>query len=663
MNIALFTDTYLPDINGVVTSIHTLRLALEKEGNTVYIVTTNQSISKTSFEDNVLRLPGLELRGLYGYRMSSPLHLSVMNNEIRKMELDVIHAHTEFGIGLFARICARILSVPLVSTYHTTYEDYTHYVNRLDIDFVDDIARNAVSRLSRLYVDSGQCVIAPSLKTEEMLRSYHIRSEIFVIPTGLELQKFDRSNTSAERIAEIREECGIGEGKMLLFLGRIAHEKSVGVLIEAMEYARADNASLKLVIIGDGPDLNEMKTLTEKKGLQDYVYFGGRKEASEVPAYYHAADIFASASMTETQGLTYIESLASSTVVCASDARVVEGLVIEDSTGYIFNDSRELYEKVVRHLSKPPAQQEEMAENALKLSETYDSRIFAGRVTEAYETAIRKYQGLLVIDKVRLKNDYVELFLESENLSVKVVACAEDYYNLGLRKNKPLTHEEYNYLLSQQDKVFAYDACVKKISVKDRTTREIRDYINSRFELNTAQTEEIISLLSEKKLLDDYRYAEEQFSYLSGLLNSYRSIRNKLLKKGVSRKIVEEVMEDEDYAREYENASEIAGKYVNGLHKMSVNMKKQKVKQKLYRDGFSAEVINDVVGNMEFVYDELQQNQILKDLYRKSYKRYSRKYQGHELRNSIYRYLVSQGFNHDRVYMIMSESEWDENEN
>ena len=662
MNIALFTDTYIPDINGVVSSIHTLRLALEENGHTVYVITTNRSITKTSFEDNILRLPGMELRGLYGYRMSSPLHLAVLNNEIKKMELDIIHVHTEFGIGLFARICSRLLSVPLVSTYHTTYEDYTHYVNRLDIEFVDDIAKNAVSRLSKVYVDSGQCVIAPSIKTKEMLERYKIKSKIFVIPTGLDLQKFDKKNTTDIRISEIKEECGITNQKMLLFLGRIAQEKSVDVLIDAMNFVKQDNINVKLVIVGDGPALSDLKKLVKNKNLQDYVYFTGSKLSTDVPSYYHAADMFASASTTETQGMTYIESLAASTIVFANDPDVVENLVIEDKTGYLFTDSKSFYDKLVYHMSKTDKQIEIMKEKTNEVTELYDSRLFGDKVLDVYNTAISHYQGLLVIDKIRLKNDYVVIYLESENISVKVAVSTEDYYNLGLRKNNPITNAEYNYLLSHQDEVLAYDSCIKKIAVKDRTNKEIVDYINSKYNLDTKEVNSIVDKLKEKKLIDDRKYAEDQVYYLNSLLNSYRSIRAKLLKKGINDEIIEEVMDEKDEHQEYANAFKIANKYVNTLKNVSVNMKKQQVKQKLYRNGFSMDTINEVIDNMDFVYDELQQNKILKDLYKNAYKRYSKKFKSHELRNKIYKYLISKGFEHDRVYLIMSESEWNEDE-
>ena len=139
MRIGLFGDTYFPEINGVATSIKTLEDELIKLGHEVYIITTKADFSKPELEGRVLRLPGIELKFLYGYVLTSPLQISAFNI-VRSLDLDIIHAHTEFGIGIFARICSRLLSIPLVSTYHTTYEDYTHYVNFINSNIVDNVA-------------------------------------------------------------------------------------------------------------------------------------------------------------------------------------------------------------------------------------------------------------------------------------------------------------------------------------------------------------------------------------------------------------------------------------------------------------------------------------------------------------------------------------------
>ena len=183
MRIGLFTDTYTPDINGVVSSIVTLQKELEKNGHDVFVI-TNHKAARMKKEGNVLRLPGLELKWLYGYKLSTPYHFAA-RDEVRKMNLDVIHVHTEFGVGMFARIVAKYLNIPVVTTYHTMYEDYTHYINRFDIDEVDKVSKKVISTFSRAISDSAQAVISPSEKTKETLQKYGVKTPIYVIPTGL----------------------------------------------------------------------------------------------------------------------------------------------------------------------------------------------------------------------------------------------------------------------------------------------------------------------------------------------------------------------------------------------------------------------------------------------------------------------------------------------
>ncbi|WP_304937575.1 glycosyltransferase, partial [Ileibacterium valens] len=123
MRVGLFTDTYLPDINGVVSSTVTLKKALERAGHTVFVI-TNHAGATIELEGDVLRLPGIALKGLYGYKMSSPISLGALSY-IRNMNLDVIHLQTNFGVGVYGQAIGKTLGIPLVDTYHTMYEDYT----------------------------------------------------------------------------------------------------------------------------------------------------------------------------------------------------------------------------------------------------------------------------------------------------------------------------------------------------------------------------------------------------------------------------------------------------------------------------------------------------------------------------------------------------------
>ena len=153
MRIGLFTDTYPPFINGVSTSIAMLESALRKKGHQVYIVTVNPDQMQYSFEKNIIRLPGIPV-GIYDYRLTGIYPLKAIN-KIKEWNLDIIHSHTEFGVGTFARIMARQLDIPIVHTYHTMYEDYVHYITK---GYFDTTSKKIVEHLTKSYLKKNMSI-------------------------------------------------------------------------------------------------------------------------------------------------------------------------------------------------------------------------------------------------------------------------------------------------------------------------------------------------------------------------------------------------------------------------------------------------------------------------------------------------------------------------
>ena len=229
MRIGLFSDTFPPDLNGVANSTYLLSEQLKKHGHDVFVVCTRKGTgwAKWNEDHTVLRLAGVTIKYLYGYAVTSPFHVNALN-EVRELNLDVIHVQTEFGVGIFARFCAKQLNIPLVSTYHTSYEDYTHYINLLKSDRFDAQMKKAVAWFSKYMSDSSAAVIAPSEKTKKLLECYHVTSEIHVVPTGLDLELFAPEREDPGRTREIREAFGFGsDERTAIYLGRIAEEKAV----------------------------------------------------------------------------------------------------------------------------------------------------------------------------------------------------------------------------------------------------------------------------------------------------------------------------------------------------------------------------------------------------------------------------------------------------
>ena len=202
MRIGIFTDTYPPFINGVSTSVLMLKKALEKKGNEVYIVTVNPESMKYEYdeEEHVLRIPGLPI-GIYDYRLTGIYPIRAINT-VKKWNLDIIHSHTEFGIGTFSRIIAKQLNIPLVHTYHTMYEDYIHYITK---GYFDKSSKKIVEYLTLFYCDkTASELIVPTKKTYDLFKEkYQIDKNIHIIPTGIEVERFYRENANKEYINEI----------------------------------------------------------------------------------------------------------------------------------------------------------------------------------------------------------------------------------------------------------------------------------------------------------------------------------------------------------------------------------------------------------------------------------------------------------------------------
>ena len=662
MRVALFTDTYLPDVNGVVTSIELLRKELEKHGHDAYVVCTYPGVMKIKQEGKIIRLPGIEVKQLYGYALASPIHYLFID-DLKKLNFDIIHVHTEFGVGIFAGIVAKQLHIPLVRTYHTTYEDYTHYINFTHLESVDKLAKKAIVLLSKIYGDACMELIAPSSKTRDLLIKYGIKTPISVIPTGIELDHFQKANTSLSRIKEIRESCHIKDDeRMLLYVGRIAQEKSLSLIIETFVEVKKRGLKLKLVIVGAGPQLAELEKMVKDLDIEEYITIIGKVPFAEVPAYYHSADAFISASTSETQGMTYIEALASGLLVFARHDEVIEDIVKDNENGFLFNDRDDLLAKFEYYLKLDDATIKSMIAKSEKVNEIYDADLFGEKIIALYEKAIKEYAQNFTISKVRLKNDYVILDLKNNDAEdEKVYVDLDRYYAMGLRKQERLTYRQYDEIKQKEKTILAYRAALKVLANRDYTVKEMYDYLNKHYELPIGELNAIIDRLSAKGLLDDYRYATDKLAIYDKALYSKQKIIYTLKKAGVPLKIIDNLLIQQDNSdSELAKAKEVAEKYRNQIKGKSLRMKKQLIIKKLLREGYSMDTANEVLNVLSFRDETFEEKDILRKEAYKAKTRFARKYSGSNLRNRIYHALVSKGFDIDAVYAILNEMEWDD---
>ncbi len=385
MNIGLFTDSYYPEINGVATSVLTLKNELELLGHTVYVFTTT-SPGAPKYEHNVFRVPSLPCILITERRVGLFYHLKLASM-IKKFNLDLIHTHTEFSLGIFGRIMARELHIPMVHTYHTIYEDYTHYVTHNKT--LDRRAKAFARVFTRLCCNHVEQVIVPTAKVKELLLRYNVNRDITVVPTGVDLRKFDSNLYSEEDIKRVKDEIGIDcLDKVIIYIGRISKEKNIAEIIDAMPEYMNVRKNVKFIVIGGGPDMDNLKQKVKDYNLEDRIIFTGPKPWDDIGLYYRVGDVFVSGSTSETQGLTYIEAMAAGLPVVARDDKCLDEILEVGKNGYKFTTKDELIHGLDAILYESTGIP--YGENARIKMQKYSTEEFANNIINVYEEVLKR---------------------------------------------------------------------------------------------------------------------------------------------------------------------------------------------------------------------------------------------------------------------------------
>ena len=402
MRVGIFTDTYTPFINGVTTSVLMLKKGLERQGHTVYIVTVSPDTLKYKYEENgkVIRIPGVPT-WIYDYRLTGIYPLRAIKR-IKKWKLDVIHSQTEFGIGTFARIIAKQLNIPLVHTYHTMYEDYVHYITK---GLFDKSSKKIVEYLTLFYCDKTISeLIVPTKKAFELFKDkYLVDRSVYIVPTGIDTEKFYIENNKKFNIKKKRKELNIDvDDFVLLSVSRIGKEKNIDLLLSSMNEIIEKNNKIKLLIVGDGPDLEEYRKYVIDNNLNDYVIFTGKVPWDSIQEYYLLSNVFVTASTSETQGLTVIEAMSASLPVICIDDDSFKETVNHRVNGLVFKEKKD-YIRYVLEISSNDKLYNKLRVHARDSSNMHSIKFFADKVIEVYNIAIKNYSKnrILLIDKIR----------------------------------------------------------------------------------------------------------------------------------------------------------------------------------------------------------------------------------------------------------------------
>lgn len=386
MKIGIFTDTYYPDINGVASATMMQKEILEKHGHQVVIVTTGlNKQKKVTFEDGILRIPGLPLKFIYNYRLAFFFSKGAYDI-LKKMNFDIIHVEQEFGISLFGRICSKIFDTPLVYTYHTNYSDYSKMFTK-GRKVPDNIYKNTVKFLTRKITENKNLIVTPSYKSKSILRSAGINKHIYVIPNAIDLEDYLKEITQEDK-NKFYEYYNLPKNKkLLLYLGRIGVEKNIDEVIAIFKLYQKEKDDAVLLIVGDGPYKNE---LIKKYGDDKNIYFVNKIPHQKTPIFYKMADIFLNASTSETQGLTYIEAATSGAIILAKYDFNLDTVIQHNKTGFFFDTIENGKETLKRILSlsddKKNIIRKNAQENCLSL---YSEDNYYQEVMDVYNKALR----------------------------------------------------------------------------------------------------------------------------------------------------------------------------------------------------------------------------------------------------------------------------------
>ena len=381
MKILLTSDHHPGSINGVIVSVMNLKMELEKKGEDVRLLTLSPT-KESYIEDKVYYIGSLpfniypDIRATF--RSNHPLV-----KELIDWKPDIIHSQCEFFTYTFVKRIAAKCHIPIIHTYHTMYEHYMRYIMPIGD------GSGLVAPIMRSRLKTADVIIAPTGKVRDSLAKGRVADNIRVIPTGIDLRKFDR-RISEERRAEILSSLNIPRtARVFGSVGRLAEEKNYSEVLQVMKSLTESRPDLYLVLTGDGAFKEGLEKETEKLGLTDRVRFPGMIPADLIYEYYQILEFFVSASVSETQGLTYIEALSNGLPVIARRDGAIDRVVISGENGFQYDQPEELKTRIEKLLDSPELKAK-LEEGAMASRQQFGTEIFGDRVHNLYKEVLNR---------------------------------------------------------------------------------------------------------------------------------------------------------------------------------------------------------------------------------------------------------------------------------
>ncbi|MHB8862488.1 MAG: glycosyltransferase [Pirellulaceae bacterium] len=381
MNILMLTNTYLPHVGGVARSVDSFATEYRRRGHRVLIVAPEFE-NQPADESDVIRIPAIQNFNGSDFSVRLPIP-GILTKPLEQFEPQIVHSHHPFLLGDTAVRIAAGRNLPLVFTHHTMYEQYTHYA---PVD--SPILAHFIVDLVVGYTELCDAVIAPSESVAQVLKSRGVGAPIRVIPTGVDTARFVNGDGPG-----VRRKLNLPDGAWVVgHVGRLAPEKNLKFLAEAVAKFLQRHRRAHFLVVGGGPSEENMREVFQSAGLQDRLHLIGALQGQELVDAYHAMDVFAFASQSETQGMVLTEAMAAGVPVVALDASGVREVVIDGVNGRLLPtaDLRSFVRALDWMAKQSPQRQQALRASALARAQEFAMSRMADEALELYGTLVGK---------------------------------------------------------------------------------------------------------------------------------------------------------------------------------------------------------------------------------------------------------------------------------
>lgn len=377
MRIAVFTDTFWPQINGVVTSIVNSCNALAEKGHEIIIFAPEPKEKKAGLKLNkkikVQWIAAINLPTYKEYRISPPVSIKA-EETTRKFNPDIIHVHTPFSLGWIGVSLAKIMRKPLIGTYHTLLPEFLVYLP-LPLIKKTDIAKKISWAYTRLFYKNCNVITTPSEAMKKELEAHGLKN-VFELSNAIDFELFN----------EFRKKKFDSKKIKLVYFGRISYEKNIEVIIKAVKILKQEKFPVEFRVIGEGPAIESLKEEAKKEGLEKEVQFLGAFRGKELARKVIESDIFVTASTIETQGLTVLEAMAAGLPCIGADFLAIPEAIKNGKNGFLFKafNEKQLAEKIIK-LHSSQKLMLKFSENAVNTAQEKSTKNIERELEKLYE--------------------------------------------------------------------------------------------------------------------------------------------------------------------------------------------------------------------------------------------------------------------------------------